>query len=182
VIAVYVRLVSRGKLLHKGKRFELRSIEIPGRNGPLDKEIIVHPPSVVIIGVPSPGSVVLIDNDRPSIEERLLEAPAGAVDPGEEPIAAAARELAEETGYSAATLTPLGAFYLAPGYSTELMYAFRADGLSGGPEHQSLQPDERIKVRVLTMDEAWAAVKSHAIRDAKTIAALTLFERNSVED
>lgn len=170
------------RTLFQGRR--LRLIARPIGQSPdgaiLEKEMLVHPPSVAIVAAPDPRAVVLIENARPATGETLLEVPAGGVDPGETAEEAAHRELREETGFSARAMRPIGSFYLAPGYSSELMTVFFAEGLTGGPAHQQLMPDERIQVRVTSVAEAMEAVRTSRIRDAKSIAALTLATMHGV--
>lgn len=164
------------RTLFQGRRLRIvsRPIGTDAGGAIVEKEFLVHPPSVAIVATPAPGAVVLIENVRPATGETLLEVPAGGVDPGETAEQAAHRELAEETGFTARAARPIGEFYLAPGYSSELMTVFHAEGLDGGPAHQRLMADERIKVRVTSAKEALEAVRTNRIRDAKSIAALAL--------
>ena len=164
------------RTLFQGRRLRIvaRPIGADASGAIVEKELLVHPPSVAIVATPDPRVVVLIDNVRPATGETLLEVPAGGIDPGETAEQAALRELAEETGFTARAVRPIGEFYLAPGYSSELMTVFHAEGLSGGPDAQRLMADERIQVRVTSAKEAMEAVREGRIRDGKSIAALTL--------
>ena len=103
----------------------------------------------------------------------LLELPAGVMDEGEDPLESAQRELQEEIGMAAESLTPLGDFFLAPGYSTEYMYVFMARGL----RESQLQPDEGeyIEIEKVPLAQAMALVKSGRISDAKSLATLLLW-------
>jgi ADP-ribose pyrophosphatase len=90
-------------------------------------------------------------------------------------MAAAARELTEETGYSADRLQPLGRFFTSPGFTDEHMHVFVAEQLS--PGSQQLEPGERIEVHETTMREALAMIDDNRIEDGKTIAALLMWDR-----
>ena len=98
------------------------------------------------------------------------ELPAGTLEANEEPRACAARELEEETGYRAGTLTPLFSAYLAPGYSTELIHLFLATNLTDGTTHPD--EDENVELVALPLAEAERRVLAGEMQDAKTIAGL----------
>ena len=89
---------------------------------------------------------------------RLLEFPAGTVEPDEQPAETIRREIEEETGYSASDWLPLGTFPLAPGYSDELIYAFLARGLTPIEGDLELDEDEDIEVVLMTPDELEKAI------------------------
>jgi ADP-ribose pyrophosphatase len=113
---------------------------------------------------------VRIENYRLSVGRRLLEIPAGTLEPGENHAEAALRELAEETGYRAGRVELWMQFYPSPGILTERMYLFAATDLTPGPP--ALEADEDIRVRLVAGDEAIDLVRRGQIEDAKTIAGL----------
>src|SRR5437867_5841802 len=132
-------------ILHRGRKFDLEMVELPGPGGrTLKREVVRHPGAVVILPILDPGRLVLIRNQRPALGKEIWELPAGTLDPGEAPEACAKRELIEETGYKAASLTPLGRFYTSPGFSDELMFAYAAAGLTH--VGQALEEDEHLTV------------------------------------
>jgi ADP-ribose pyrophosphatase len=135
-------------------------------------EIIAHPGAVVMLPLLDGGrKVVLIRNYRYAVERELWELPAGTLDrPGEDPIAAAARELEEETGYQAGVLRPLGRFYTSPGILTELIRAFVASDLK--KTQQRLEATEQIRVEVVDFAESIRMIRDGRIEDAKTIVTL----------
>ncbi len=102
----------------------------------------------------------------------MLELPAGTLEPDEAPEVCAAREVREETGMAAASLKEIGAFYLAPGYSTEYMHVFLATGLSHDP--LEADADEFLSVETLSVAEALKLAESGQLPDAKSLAALLL--------
>lgn len=134
------------------------------------REVVVHPGAVIILPVLDDGRIVLIRNYRHTVLEELWELPAGTLELGEEPVACAARELTEETGYTAAQLVPLGWFYTSPGILTEKMYAFLATALTVG--QQQLEAHELIRVQPLSVPEIRRLIRENLIVDAKTIATL----------
>lgn len=139
------------------------------------REIVRHPGAVVIVPRLDDGRVCLIRNYRISVKQTLIELPAGTLDPNETPQSQAERELIEETGYRASTLTELHAFYLSPGILDERMHLFLATGLrEGAPARES---GEEIDNLVVPWAEAIAMIFSGEIQDAKTIAGLLYVDR-----
>ena len=104
----------------------------------------------------------------------MWELPAGSVDPGEEPEAAAARECHEEIGQVPDTIVRLGAFLPTPGYCTEEMIFFRLSGLSTPNEPAEVDEDEDIEPRTFTLAEARTMVRRGEIADMKTVVGLGL--------
>jgi len=137
------------------------------------REKVMHPGSVGILPVLEDGSLILIEQFRYVVGSSLLEIPAGTIEEGESPEECAARELLEETGYRAGKLTLLSAFYLAPGYSNEFMWLFKATELKAGAMKPML--DESIEVRRIGLDDALRLIRSGEIRDVKTICAILLY-------
>lgn len=157
-------------LLHRGAKFDIEVISAPGRDGrPIARPIVRHPGSVVILpllGNPHERRVVFIACWRITTESRLIELPAGTREKGEEPLACAARELEEETGYRSGNLKGLGTLLTAPGLTDELMHAFVATDLTHGG--QRLEVDEEIEVLPTPAAEALAMATDGRILDAKT--------------
>ncbi len=155
----------------KGVRFDVAAVELPGRDGgKVKREVCLTPDAVVILPLLDDGRVVLIRNQRFSIDQTLWELPAGTMEEGEDPREAALREVEEETGYRAASITPLLSFFPSPGICTEQMHAFVARGLTH--VGQDLDENERITVEVRTLDQTMQMVRDGTIRDGKTIATL----------
>jgi ADP-ribose pyrophosphatase len=141
----------------------------------LERAVVLHPGAVVIIPLLDAEHVCLVRNFRFSVEETLLELPAGTLEPPEPPEVAGVRELAEETGYRAARWTRIAAFYPSPGIMNERMYLYVAEGLTPGP--QKLEAGEEIRTEVWAWKDAVAAVLDGTIRDSKTMVGILLWDR-----
>lgn len=159
------------EIVFRGRAFAVRLDQIeyaPGRTTRI--EIVEHSGAVTMVPVDAAGRIWFIRQYRHAIAQELLELPAGTLEADEDPAAGAARELQEEIGMRAGRLDPLAQYYLAPGYSTELMHAYLARDLSPAPLPQD--EDEMIEVVPLPIAEALAAAAQGVIRDAKSLAAL----------
>lgn len=139
----------------------------------------MHPGTVMVIPVTDSGEVLLIRTRRHAVDEILLELPGGGLEGDETPMDCAGRELLEETGFLAGRLTPLASFFSSPAFMTERVHVFVASGLER--QQQRLQPGEYIEVRPVPLAEAFEMAASGEIRDARTVAALLLFERRRRE-
>jgi ADP-ribose pyrophosphatase len=149
--------------------FEVFEEEIDGEK--IKRDVVRFPKTVGILPLIEKDKIVLIRQFRFPINKEIWEIPAGKLDRGEKPEVGAKRELKEETGYVAKNLKKIGEFYLSPGYSTEYMYLFLAQGLKKG--EQSLDKGEKIKeVKIFSKKEVLKMIKSRKIVDAKTILAL----------
>jgi ADP-ribose pyrophosphatase len=155
-------------------RVERRWQTLP--NGQLrQREVVVHPGAVVIVPMLDDGRICLIENYRVAVEQTLIELPAGTIDPGEDPAVTAERELSEETGYRAGQIQKLGEFFMSPGILNERMHVYLAKDLTPGPT--ALESGEQITSRLTTLEEALAMIDRGEIVDAKTLAALLLYQR-----
>ena len=145
------------------------------REGRRPREIVRHPGAVVVLPLLDDGRVCLIRNYRLSVKQTLIELPAGTLEPGEEPIVNAERELIEETGYRAVKLEQLHAFYLSPGILDERMHLFLATGLTAGAT--ALEAGEEIENLIVPWEEALEMAVDGRIQDAKSIVGLLLVDR-----
>ena len=137
------------------------------------REIVEHAAGAAVVAVDEHERVLLVRQLRPAVGAHLLELPAGLVDPGEEPIDCARRELAEETGYVAERLEWLVSFYTSPGFSTELIHLFVASGLRAG--QAAADEEEEIEVVRLPLGEAIGQVLRRELSDAKTVTGLLAY-------
>lgn len=133
-------------------------------------QVVRHPGGVGVLPFHDDGTVTLIRQLRPAVDAALVEIPAGRRDPGEEPASCGLRELAEETGLSAARLDSLGVILTSPGVFDEAIHLYLATGLSQG-EAEPEEYEEIEAVRI-PLDEALAMATDGRIRDSKTIIAL----------
>jgi ADP-ribose diphosphatase len=163
------------QVLYDGKRIRLELHHLLAEGVRYKKEVVVHPGAVVIIPMLNDQTVLLISNRRYSIGQVLIELPAGTLEKGEDPINCAGRELLEETGYLARRLKPLASFFASPGILTEKMHVFVAYDLE--KKEQNLDPGEDIELMPVTLGEALEMIRTGEIQDAKTIAALMMYER-----
>jgi ADP-ribose pyrophosphatase len=158
----------------QGARFDVHRYSVPGRAGQtVQREVIAHPGAVAVLPLIDDDHVVLIRNQRPTIDQTLWEIPAGTLEPGEDPAVCAARELVEETGYEAARMEPLTGFYTTPGFCTEFMHAFVARQL----RHvgQDLDDNERIEPRIVPMTQVLDMIRQRQLVDGKSIATILFF-------
>ncbi|MCA9668301.1 MAG: NUDIX hydrolase [Myxococcales bacterium] len=166
---------SRQRLL-RGAKFDVERVTVAAHDGSTrERELVVHPGSVVILPMLDDERLVLIRNHRYAVGRELWELPAGTLEPGEDPAPCAARELEEETGYRAAHIEALMQFLPVPGWCTERMFAYVARGLT--PVGQKLEATEQIVAETRAFDEAITMVRDGVIEDAKTIAVLLYYER-----
>ncbi len=157
--------VFKGKLL----KVFVKKVRLP--NGYLATfEIIKHPGAALVIPFLPNDKIIMLRQLRPVIGSYIYELPAGTIDKGESPLECAKREIVEETGYSAGKMKRLGSIYPVPGYSTEKIVIYKAEGLKPRPRHA--EKDEVIELKILTKASVRRLFKSGRITDAKTIAAL----------
>ncbi len=159
-------------------RLEVLTIDI-GEGRTSQREVIRHPGAVVVLAERPDGRFVFVRQYRKAVETLLLEMVAGTLEPEEAPADCAKRELQEESGYGATSLSFLGTIVPAPGYSSEVLHVYHAHiGMEAG----ALSPDEdeRIEVAHLTRAEVEHAIDNGELCDAKTLAAWFLYIRRTV--
>jgi len=119
--------------------------------------------------------VVIERQYRHAANQYLWELPAGKLEPGEDPLAGAQRELAEETGYSAKKWKPLVEYFASPGFLGEAMKVFQAEGLIAGDAHP--EADEEIDFRLVKLSELLKMIEKGTIKDGKTLTSVLLYAR-----
>ncbi len=166
----------KSEVLYQGKVFGVRRDTVIEPGGiRADRDIVVHSGSVVVLPVFPDGRVLLVRQYRHSAGDFLWELVAGRKEPDETPIAAARRELIEETGYTARRLQKLLYIMPTPGFVNEWMWIFAAEGLTQGVSQP--EEDERIVPRAFTMKQVDAMIRSGKLRDAKSVAGLLYYMR-----
>ena len=138
------------------------------------REVVEHPGAVGILAWDG-GRLALVRQWRHPAGQALLEIPAGTLDPGEEPLTTARRELAEECGLAAATWESGPSFYTAPGFCTERLALFLATDLR--PVSVQAPDDEELELSWASLDEALVALDRGEIADAKTLAGVLWLAR-----
>jgi len=144
----------------------------------IHRSVVRHAGSAVMMAVDEKKRILLVRQYPLPADRYLWELPAGKLDPGERPLQAAKRELAEETGYRARTWSKLASFWVSPGYVEERMTIFLATDLTAG--EATPMDDERIESRWFTHQEVAAMIRTGKLEDAKTmIGYYTWKERNA---
>ena len=144
------------------------------RWGDAEREIVERADSVAVVAVDGDDNVFLVRQFREAARRALLELPAGTVDEGEDPLATAKRELAEETGLRGGRWRTGPAAYTTPGFCRERIHLFLADRLEGG----EAAPEGDEEIELVRWSVAEVAGRLGAIEDAKTVAGLLLLLRD----
>ena len=162
--------IFRGRIVYLHKDV----VRLPdGREAP--REIVEHSGGVTVIPVDGDGNVYCVRQFRYAYGAHLLETPAGKLEPGEDPLACAKRELSEETGFTAERYIDLGCIYPSPGYCKETIYVYLATGLVSGKQH--LDEGEFLEVEKYPLKTLLDMVMRNEIRDAKTAVGILKAQR-----
>ena len=160
--------------VYEGPVFSVTTDQVEEPNGVrARRDVIHHSGSVVVLAVDDSTATprVLLERQyRHAATDYLWELPAGRIDPGEQELKAAQRELLEETGYTAAKWRRILKFYASPGFVAETMSVFLATGLRAGEAQP--EEDEIIYKRMVPLPAAVRMVLHGTIRDAKTISSV----------
>ncbi|AHH17390.1 ADP-ribose pyrophosphatase [Nocardia nova SH22a] len=162
------------RTVYSGAILALRvdEVEMPGGRV-AEREVVEHHGAVSVVALDDDGSVVLIDQYRHPVGRRLLELPAGLLDvAGEDPLAAAERELAEETGLAAREWSVLVDLVLSPGFTDEALRIYLATGLSETERPDPENEEADLAVVRMPLDEAVRAALSGRIENATAVAGL----------
>jgi len=171
------------EVVYTGPLFRIlhdKLIEPGGRAS--ERDVIRHNGSVVILAIDTSKSkkdpyLVIERQYRHAANQFLWELPAGKLDPGEDALTGAKRELAEETGYAAKKWNPLVEYYASPGFLGESMKVFLAEGLIAGDAHP--EADEQIEFRLVKLSEVLKMIDKGAILDGKTLTSVLLYARRT---
>jgi len=177
-VSLKAKLVS-SKLAYKGKVFNVYTDTViePGGNKNV-RDVIRHNGSVVILAVDDSQNakdpyIILERQYRHAAGQFLIELPAGRIEPGEAPLAAAKREMIEETGFRAKRWTLLTKYFASPGFLGEWMQIYLARDIREGLAQP--EPDEHIEIHRLLLSEAMHLVATNQIHDGKTLIGLSLY-------
>jgi ADP-ribose pyrophosphatase len=173
--------VLSSKVSFEGPVFRVVTEEVREPGGQAHRrDVVRHPGSVVVLAVDDSKNkrdpLILLERQyRHAAAQYLYEIPAGSLDPGEDPLAGAKRELLEETGYKAKQWSKLIRFYASPGFLGEWMQIYLAEGLT--PGDATPEDDEQIELFAVPLSELLRQIDAGRIHDGKTIAAALLYDR-----
>jgi ADP-ribose pyrophosphatase len=159
---------------YEGRMLKVRIdtvLTVDGRQS--TREIVERSNCIAVIALNASGKVLLENQYRQAVEKELLEIPAGAVDPGENPEQAVIREMQEETGFRPQHVVKLGGFYASPGYSTEYLYLYLATDLVNDP----LEAEDTAGIEVVPVDvsEIPNLIATGKVQDGKSVAGLLYY-------
>lgn len=164
--------IDHKNLLHT-KLFDVEAIQMELPNHKYHTyNLVRHADSITILPLDEQGGIHWVRQYRVGAEMELLELPAGVMDNGESPLDCAQREIQEEIGMKAAEMLPLGSYYLAPGYCSEVNHAFLARRLIRS--QLAMDEDEFIDIQIIPVGESYQLAREGKIKDAKSLAALLL--------
>jgi ADP-ribose pyrophosphatase len=157
--------------IFRGRRLwiETKTIRLP--TGMEREKVIVHPSNAVTIFPVDGDRCKLLKQYRYAIDQYIIEAPAGTMEQGEEPLATAGRELIEETGFAAKTIVPKGFIYTTPGFTDEKIFLFEARDLTPSREY-GMDEDEVIEVIDVAVKDLPGMIRDGRIVDGKTICLI----------
>lgn len=166
-----IRIVDRESVFH-GRLLDVYVDRIELADGTeTTREVVTHPGAAAIVPILADDSIILVRQYRHAVSDDLWEIPAGKIDPGEDPLSCARRELREETGYVAKTWTELATFYTTPGFSNERITLFRATGLRA---IEGFLPGEIDACRPFSRTELGEMIAAGCLDDGKTLVGLLL--------
>jgi 8-oxo-dGTP pyrophosphatase MutT (NUDIX family) len=172
--------VLSSKVVYEGKLFRVTHDHIVTPTGhETTRDVVRHNGSVIILAVDNSKSkkdpwIVMERQYRHAAGRFLWELPAGRLDPGEEPLAGAQRELEEETGYRAKKWKPLVEYYASPGFLGESMKVYVAEGLVSGDAHP--EADENIELRLIKLSDILKEIEKGKIMDGKTLSCVLFYD------
>ena len=133
------------------------------------RDVVVHPGGACVLPVDN-GEIIFVRQYRHPLKRYTLEIPAGLLEPGEEPIDCAKRELEEETGYTSDDITPFTYIHSSPGFTSENIHIFFAENLKPGKKNPD--DDEFVDIGRYPIDKALEMVCGGKVNDGKTVAAV----------
>ena len=166
----------KSQLIYHGSLFDVRRDRVREPGGILaTRELVMHCGAVVVLPVLEDGRILLVRQYRHAAGRSLWELVAGRIERGERPAAAAKRELLEETGYEGHRFRRLIEFFPSPGFLTERMTVYLAEGLKAGKARP--EADEKIRVGAFRVADLENKIRRGMIRDGKTIAGVLFYRR-----
>ncbi|MEK3730840.1 MULTISPECIES: NUDIX hydrolase [Paenibacillus] len=156
--------------IFSGKIISLQvdTVRLPNGNT-ATREVVRHPGAVAVLALKD-QKMLVVDQYRQPLGRCEVEIPAGKLEPGEDPLEAAKRELEEETGYTCGSIRKLHSFYTSPGFADEVIHLYLAEDLTRGDMNPD--EDEFLEMAEITLEEAYQLIQEERISDAKTILAV----------
>lgn len=159
------------KTVFKGKIFEVVQTTVMLNGKPRVRDLVIHSGGAAICVIMD-HKILLVQQTRVGAGEKTLEIPAGMVEAGEDPKAAAMRELNEEAGLQAKELKLITSFWPTPGYDSEVIHVYRAIDPYSVKDKLPMDDGEDIETMWMDLEKAYQAVQDGTIRDGKTILAI----------
>ncbi|SNS38284.1 ADP-ribose pyrophosphatase [Granulicella rosea] len=175
-------VVLKSRVSYKGKVFSVTTDTVTEPGGVTStRDVIRHNGSVIILAVdtsknPADPTILIERQYRHAAGQFLLELPAGRIEPGEAPLAAAKRELIEETGFRARRWSKLVRYFASPGFLSETMQVFLAEDIRAGVAQP--EEDEKIDLLHIPLSELIGMIESGKVLDGKTILSVMLYAAN----
>lgn len=162
--------VLSSEMIYKGRIINLRRDKVTVVNGTSYREVVEHSGGAVLAAITPDNKMVMVRQYRRPADKVMFEAPAGKIDPGEDPLETAKRELKEETGYTAGTVRYLTKFYTSVGFSEEVLYLYLCTDLVQG--ETDFDENEALDIEEWDINELHEMVMRGELEDAKTIIAI----------
>lgn len=157
---------------YEGPMFNVSTVSLENDAGQeVQRDVVEHPGAACVIPMLDKETVMLVEQWRIGAKRPLWEIPAGGLEPGEDPLACASRELKEETGFTAGKIEHLFTMFPSPGILDEKMHIFLAMNLTEGEPNPD--PDEQIITKSFSFRDLRIQLKANNLKDGKTIAALS---------
>ena len=168
--------VKKSEIIFKGKVFDLQVDEIEYDSGnKAVREVALHPGGAVILPVKEDGKFIMVKQFRYPFQKFMLELPAGKLEKGEDPQKCAERELTEETGYNAESISKLGSIATTPGFCSEVLHIYLAENLTPG-RHNREEGEYGMETIEYTLNEIEEKIMSGEIIDSKTICGIHFYK------
>ena len=166
----------KSNVIYDGKILRLNCDDVEANGLIVKREIIHHHGGVCVLAIYE-GKIAMVKQYRYAYGEEMFELPAGKLEKGEDSYQAGLRELEEEVGLKAESLTDFGEMYPSCGYTNEKIHLYKANNLSKVDRH--LDPDENIDVYYSSLDEVLEKIKNNEIKDAKTICLVLKYNEST---
>lgn len=167
---VFEEKVLSSEMIYEGRIINLRKDKVTVVNGTSYREVVEHNGGAVLLAVTDDRKMIMVRQYRRPADKVMFEVPAGKIDPGEDPVETAVRELKEETGYTAGKVNYLCKFYPSVGFSEEVLYLYLCTNLTEG--ETDFDDNEALDIEKWDIDELHEMVMRGEIDDAKTLIAI----------